>query len=184
MSSYRNAPLSTGQDFRDLSLPLSLYRGIRHVSRHYIPNLLTSAQGAKQQFTRLRRGEWQWRSFLSLPTTLILIWILALWWGEVRTFRTCIDRCDWQTWERWVGFCKSPVIHELELTQYIARECLSTSYGPRRGPPAGRSAHLSRSPLAAVHRHSIPYRLLYAQVLHASTKPPGPYIRFLPRRPV
>ncbi|KAL8749354.1 MAG: hypothetical protein Q9184_006841, partial [Pyrenodesmia sp. 2 TL-2023] len=101
MSSYRNAPLSSGHDYRELPATSYLPREIRHRFQHYLPYLRAAAQGAKKELIRIQRGEWQWKSLLNIPTALILAWTLALWWGEVGTFTSSVNRCDWHTWERW-----------------------------------------------------------------------------------
>lgn len=110
MSAYRNAPLSSGHDYRDLPASLYLPRGIRHRLQYYVPYLRAAAQGAKKELIRIQRGERQWKSLLNIPTALILIWILALWWGEVGTFRSSVNRCDWHNWERWVCPLKPPLM--------------------------------------------------------------------------
>ncbi|KAI4118051.1 MAG: hypothetical protein LQ345_001816 [Seirophora villosa] len=97
MSSYRNAPLSTGHDYRNLPFFVYLISSPRTIYRE----LLHHARLARRDFIRPDRERWQWRSRLLLPAALVVIWMIVLWWGEVHVFRNSVDRCHWRTWERW-----------------------------------------------------------------------------------
>ncbi|KAL8699232.1 MAG: hypothetical protein Q9201_006114 [Fulgogasparrea decipioides] len=102
MSSYRHAPLSTGQYYRDPPGFLDrLYDGARHVYQDYISDLLANAQGDNRRSPHRKGPTLHPRSLLGLPTALILIWMIVLWLGEVGTFRSKVKACGWQYWEKW-----------------------------------------------------------------------------------
>ncbi|KAI9834904.1 MAG: hypothetical protein M1838_005447, partial [Thelocarpon superellum] len=44
---------------------------------------------------------WSLASVVNLPNALAVCWILLLWWGERTVFRSAIDECHWNRWERW-----------------------------------------------------------------------------------
>ncbi|PBP19872.1 cdc1-like protein [Diplocarpon rosae] len=58
-----------------------------------------STSTPKSQAARLSR--WDPRPLLSLPHLFVLVWVLALLWGERWVFRSHVDSCDWGLWERW-----------------------------------------------------------------------------------
>lgn len=43
------------------------------------------------------------KRIFTIPNGLILLWVLALWWGERMVFRDSIEQCAWEGWERWVS---------------------------------------------------------------------------------
>lgn len=57
--------------------------------------------------THLARGRWRqqvgFRALLSLPNVFILIWLVALLWGERWAFNDSVAACDWRSWEQWVS---------------------------------------------------------------------------------
>ena len=44
---------------------------------------------------------WRPKKLLSIPITLVFIWMVALWWGEQAIFRRSISACAWDNWESW-----------------------------------------------------------------------------------
>ncbi|PBP20595.1 cdc1-like protein [Diplocarpon rosae] len=48
-----------------------------------------------------RLSRWDPRPLLSLPHLCVLVWVLALLWGERWVFQSNVDSCDWGSWERW-----------------------------------------------------------------------------------
>lgn len=56
----------------------------------------------------LRRFErnllaWSPRRLLSLPHAFIVVWVVLLLWGERWVFKSAVEECRWENWERWVG---------------------------------------------------------------------------------
>ena len=43
------------------------------------------------------------RRLLSLPHAFVLLWVVVLLWGERWVFRSAIEACKWEGWERWVS---------------------------------------------------------------------------------
>lgn len=41
------------------------------------------------------------RSLLRITSGLIIIWLIAVWWGERGVFNSAIRQCAWESWERW-----------------------------------------------------------------------------------
>ena len=46
---------------------------------------------------------WRPRDLLSIPLALIILWYIALWWGEEAVFRRKVAGCAWKGWENWVS---------------------------------------------------------------------------------
>lgn len=44
---------------------------------------------------------WRPRDILGIPLALVIIWMIALWWGEEGVFRRSVDACAWDRWESW-----------------------------------------------------------------------------------
>ncbi|KAH8813204.1 hypothetical protein F5884DRAFT_832745 [Xylogone sp. PMI_703] len=44
---------------------------------------------------------WHPRHLLSLPHALVVIWVIALLWGERWVFQSAVEECEWSNWERW-----------------------------------------------------------------------------------
>ena len=52
---------------------------------------------------RLERNcRWSPRSLLSLPHLFIVVWWVVLLWGERWVFKSAVEECRWENWERWV----------------------------------------------------------------------------------
>ena len=47
----------------------------------------------------------QWRPLRvsRVKCSLVIAWLLLLWWGERMAFSSHISSCNWKTWEQWVG---------------------------------------------------------------------------------
>jgi hypothetical protein len=43
------------------------------------------------------------KSIFTVANGLIVLWLFTLWWGERTVFQESIDRCVWDSWEKWVG---------------------------------------------------------------------------------
>ncbi|KAL8850473.1 MAG: hypothetical protein Q9221_004615 [Calogaya cf. arnoldii] len=101
MSAHRPAPLSIGQDYRE---PPRLLKKFHDAVRHVFgPYLLAKFHRRNANTGPIKGAHWQLRSIRNLSTASILIWMLALWWGEVGIFRNSITGCDWNSWEKWVS---------------------------------------------------------------------------------
>ncbi|CAL3972659.1 unnamed protein product [Diplocarpon coronariae] len=48
-----------------------------------------------------RPSRWDLWRLLSLPHLFVLVWVLALLWGERWAFQSSIESCGWDSWERW-----------------------------------------------------------------------------------
>ena len=104
MSAYRHAPLSIGHDYIEPPGFLrKFYDVVRHILGHYLPHLLANARRSDGIASPRKGAQRQLRSIWNLLTALILVWMLALWWGEVGIFRNSIAGCDWHYWEKWVS---------------------------------------------------------------------------------
>lgn len=44
---------------------------------------------------------WRPRDIFGIPLALILIWMVALWWGEEEVLKRSVDACTWNHWESW-----------------------------------------------------------------------------------
>jgi hypothetical protein len=38
----------------------------------------------------------------TVANAVIIMWLFTLWWGERTVFQEAIDRCVWESWEKWV----------------------------------------------------------------------------------
>ncbi|KAI9047629.1 hypothetical protein LZ554_008342 [Drepanopeziza brunnea f. sp. 'monogermtubi'] len=47
------------------------------------------------------RQQWHPRNLLRLPHLFVLVWVLALLWGERWVFQSSVESCNWKSWERW-----------------------------------------------------------------------------------
>ncbi|KAF2278133.1 uncharacterized protein EI97DRAFT_414390 [Westerdykella ornata] len=47
------------------------------------------------------RRRWRWRSILSVGRILIVIWLVALYYGERGVFKSSVASCEWERWENW-----------------------------------------------------------------------------------
>lgn len=67
-----------------------------------------STRGRKAAWEALVRSTHQFHRNLSasrlfsFPHALVLAWVLVLLWGEHWVFHTTVERCDWDSWEKWV----------------------------------------------------------------------------------
>ena len=52
------------------------------------------------------------RRLFTVANAVIVMWLFTLWWGERTVFQEAIDRCVWESWEKWV--C-DPRLHEPRL---------------------------------------------------------------------
>ncbi|KAL8823356.1 MAG: hypothetical protein Q9191_005928 [Dirinaria sp. TL-2023a] len=43
-----------------------------------------------------------WSGFRPISALFILLWVLALWWGERAVFHRKVKACSWDRWEHWV----------------------------------------------------------------------------------
>ncbi|KAJ5157720.1 uncharacterized protein N7482_008820 [Penicillium canariense] len=41
------------------------------------------------------------RRLLTVANAIIFMWMFTLWWGERTVFQEAIDRCVWESWEKW-----------------------------------------------------------------------------------
>lgn len=57
---------------------------------------------AQRGLLEIRSRRWTWRSLLTLVKVLIVVWFVALYWGERMVFKDSIDACRWENWENWV----------------------------------------------------------------------------------
>ena len=45
----------------------------------------------------------EWKSTLFSVRRLVeAAWVVVLWWGERRVFKSAIEACQWDRWEDWV----------------------------------------------------------------------------------
>lgn len=49
---------------------------------------------------------------LSFPHVLVAVWVLVMLWGERWVFHTRVERCAWESWEKWVR--KQPCIPSVQ----------------------------------------------------------------------
>lgn len=67
-----------------------------------------STRGKKVAWEALVRSTYQFQRNLSasrifsFPHALVVVWVLVLLWGEHWVFHTTVERCDWDSWEKWV----------------------------------------------------------------------------------
>ncbi|MCJ1287376.1 hypothetical protein MMC26_006725 [Xylographa opegraphella] len=83
-----------------------LYDGLSQEVQRLItqPHTILDQKTRERSFFILNVSFQQLRHFLRPSRTklgLILIWLLVLWWGEKRVFRSSIEICQWDTWEAW-----------------------------------------------------------------------------------
>ena len=45
---------------------------------------------------------WRPKDIFGAPLLLIILWCVALWWGEEAVFRRKVEDCSWDRWETWV----------------------------------------------------------------------------------
>lgn len=51
-------------------------------------------------------------SVVSTISAIILVWLVALYLGEITAFSSSVRACDWGEWERWVRWM---IHHRIEL---------------------------------------------------------------------
>jgi hypothetical protein len=59
---------------------------------------------AEKWWIGVRRGNWTWRSIISLVKVLCVVWLVAVYRGERSAIRNSVDACRWEKWENWVCF--------------------------------------------------------------------------------
>ena len=69
------------------------------------PNTILNGKTRERSFFILNVSFHRLLHFLRPSRTklgLVLIWLLVLWWGERRVFKSSIEGCQWDLWEAWV----------------------------------------------------------------------------------
>lgn len=90
------------------------------------------------------------RRLLTLPAAIFALWFFVLLWGERSVFHSSIDACKWDQWEKWVCLANGPYPSLANLNVHVALRCTTSPHCTDRRPSARRSAHLSRSSMAAL----------------------------------
>ncbi|CZR55217.1 related to protein FR, involved in hyphal branching [Phialocephala subalpina] len=67
--------------------------GYSSVSTAHTPHLPRSLRRLERSFHP--------RKLLSLPHVFIAVWVVLLLWGERWVFRSSVEDCRWENWERW-----------------------------------------------------------------------------------
>ncbi|KAI1959288.1 hypothetical protein LOZ58_004559 [Ophidiomyces ophidiicola] len=65
---------------------------------------VAAAYSRERRRVKHKRGGWALallRLLFSLPTLMIGMWFVTLWWGERTVFRDAVDECVWDKWEKW-----------------------------------------------------------------------------------
>lgn len=65
-------------------------------------SLQLSRNAAPRARRLLRTMMSSWKLF-SVQTLLIIVWLYTVYWAERSIFRTSIESCRWDKWEKWVG---------------------------------------------------------------------------------
>jgi hypothetical protein len=60
------------------------------------------AMSASERVARRIQRNLTSRRLLSFPHLLVLIWVIALLYGERWVFNSKVASCDWDHWEKWV----------------------------------------------------------------------------------
>lgn len=55
-----------------------------------------------RSMARIRRGDWSVRRLLSAVRVLVVVWWVAVYFGERSAIRNAVDACRWEKWEKWV----------------------------------------------------------------------------------
>jgi hypothetical protein len=42
------------------------------------------------------------RRLFTVANAVVLMWLFTIWYGERTVFQEAIDRCVWESWEKWV----------------------------------------------------------------------------------
>ncbi len=58
------------------------------------------------------------RRLLSFPHAVVAVWIFVLLWGERWIFHSKVEKCHWESWERWVRVLFQLRLHRLQLANY------------------------------------------------------------------
>lgn len=108
-----------------------------------------------------------WSGSWTASALLILLWALALWWGERAVFHHQVKACSWNRWEDWVialsihvhGHYKSRADSTL-ATNRSTPSCCSAGRSSTR-----RSAHISWPSVASLGVDRPLYRSLPTKIL-------------------
>jgi hypothetical protein len=60
------------------------------------------------------------RRLFTVANALILVWLFTLWRGERTVFQEAIDRCLWESWEKWVCYLRQPRSFTCMLWEYTS----------------------------------------------------------------
>ena len=55
-----------------------------------------------RRWAGIRRGDWSFRRLLSAVRVLVVVWWVAVYFGERSAIRNAVDACSWENWEKWV----------------------------------------------------------------------------------
>lgn len=55
-----------------------------------------------RRWTGYKRGDWSLRQLLSVVKVLVIVWLVAVWYGERSAIRNAVGACRWENWEKWV----------------------------------------------------------------------------------
>jgi len=83
---------------------------------------------AMVSFLRGLRSNLTYDRLFSFPHLLVVLWVLALLWGERWVFHSKVENCNWDNWEKWVCFdavCARMVLLVLILIAFVSCSLLA-----------------------------------------------------------
>ena len=93
----------------------SLLDDMRALLSHAVRSVLRfwRARGRRMAIATLRssvhrlRQNMTYRRLVNFPHMLVLVWVVAMLWGERWAFHSKVESCRWEKWEKWGGLWSS-----------------------------------------------------------------------------
>ena len=57
---------------------------------------------AENRVAVMKRGDWSLRRVLGVVRVVVVVWWVAVYFGERSAIRNAVDACRWGNWENWV----------------------------------------------------------------------------------
>ncbi|CEJ57684.1 hypothetical protein PMG11_06368 [Penicillium brasilianum] len=75
--------------------------GLPATAKQWFADGATSFRGSKGRSDARGVAALILRRLFTVANAVVIMWLFTLWWGERTVFQEAIDRCVWESWEKW-----------------------------------------------------------------------------------